>query len=227
MKKIIRLTESELISVVKKIIKENEEEWISSMEDIEGESDFSKIEIEAIKKTRDITEKLPEKEKNLLKKYIEDNGFNKFNDLVSKVSKKNKIEFSEAWKPTEDEATYRARRKKENEEDDALIKKILEEDVITSLLYKFSNIAGLAFVPLMYLNFGIAIGVGAAAAISRLFVADKLIKSHQPVAKKRKEEEIERQRKLKQKEEEETKQKELQKESRIINSIRKKIKRYE
>lgn len=45
MKRTIRLTESELINLVKRIIKEDENEWIDSASDMEGESDFSKIEV--------------------------------------------------------------------------------------------------------------------------------------------------------------------------------------
>lgn len=44
MKKIIRLTESDLARIVKRVIKENEEDWISQSEDLEGESDFSQME---------------------------------------------------------------------------------------------------------------------------------------------------------------------------------------
>lgn len=43
MKKIIRLTESDLTRIIKRVIKENEEEWIAQSQDIEGESDFSKM----------------------------------------------------------------------------------------------------------------------------------------------------------------------------------------
>jgi|688.fasta_scaffold228274_4 hypothetical protein len=44
MKKIIRLTESDLTRIIKRVIKENEEEWISQSEDMEMDSDFSKME---------------------------------------------------------------------------------------------------------------------------------------------------------------------------------------
>jgi len=44
MKKIIRLTESDLTRIVRRIVKENEEEWISQSEDMEMDSDFSKME---------------------------------------------------------------------------------------------------------------------------------------------------------------------------------------
>lgn len=48
MKKIIRLTESELAGLIKRIIKENEEEWVDMSQDVEAESDFSKMDLESI-----------------------------------------------------------------------------------------------------------------------------------------------------------------------------------
>ena len=45
MKKIIRLTESDLRKIFRLAIKENEDDWISQSQDIEGESDFKKIEV--------------------------------------------------------------------------------------------------------------------------------------------------------------------------------------
>jgi hypothetical protein len=44
MKKIVRLTESDLARIVRRVIRENEEEWIDQSMDMEGESDFSKME---------------------------------------------------------------------------------------------------------------------------------------------------------------------------------------
>ena len=46
MKKIVRLTESDLTRIVRRVIRENEEEWIDQAKDIEGDSDFSKIKLE-------------------------------------------------------------------------------------------------------------------------------------------------------------------------------------
>ena len=45
MKKTIRLTESELINLVKRIIKEDEEQWSSDSQEMEGEADFNKLEV--------------------------------------------------------------------------------------------------------------------------------------------------------------------------------------
>ncbi len=43
MKRIVRLTESDLQRIVRRVIKENEEEWVNQSQEMEGESDFSKM----------------------------------------------------------------------------------------------------------------------------------------------------------------------------------------
>ena len=46
MKKVIRLTENELINLVKRIIKEDEDQWVADSKEMEDETDFSKMEIQ-------------------------------------------------------------------------------------------------------------------------------------------------------------------------------------
>lgn len=46
MKKILRLNESELVNLVKRIIKEDEDQWVADSQEIEGESDFSRMDIQ-------------------------------------------------------------------------------------------------------------------------------------------------------------------------------------
>ena len=45
MKKIIRLTETDLYRIVKRVIKENEENWIEDSDEIENEIDLNKIKV--------------------------------------------------------------------------------------------------------------------------------------------------------------------------------------
>jgi hypothetical protein len=45
MKRVIRLTENELINLVKNIIKEDEEQWVADSREMEDETDFSKMDV--------------------------------------------------------------------------------------------------------------------------------------------------------------------------------------
>jgi hypothetical protein len=213
MKKIIRLTESELISVVKKIIKENEEEWISSMEDIEGESDFSKMESKIINTSKKITKDLPKEKKDILKTFIEKRGIDEFNKLVTDVFKKQKNEVTENENWSDQEKllgfTYGD---KEKLEDYEIARQVIEDDVLTSILYNLGYVASFLALPTAFISVGVAAGLGLFSIATRLLAANTA--KNRIIAKNKERREKE-------------KQKELQKESRIINSIRKKIKRYE
>ena len=46
MRKIIKLTENDLARIVRRVIKENEEEWIDQSQDMDDESDFSKMNLD-------------------------------------------------------------------------------------------------------------------------------------------------------------------------------------
>jgi hypothetical protein len=54
MKKIIRLTESDLARLIKRMIKENEQDWIDQSQDMDAESDFSKMELENIEEFQEL-----------------------------------------------------------------------------------------------------------------------------------------------------------------------------
>jgi hypothetical protein len=47
MKKTIRLTESELINLIRRIIKEDEDQWVTDSKEMEDETDFSQMEVPA------------------------------------------------------------------------------------------------------------------------------------------------------------------------------------
>jgi hypothetical protein len=80
MKKIIRLTESDLTRIVRRVIKENEEEWISQSEDMESDADFSKMELE--QSSKEATEQLSPEEQDMLRDFIESNGIESLQSIV-------------------------------------------------------------------------------------------------------------------------------------------------
>jgi len=56
MKKIIRLTESDLARIVRRVIKENEEDWIEQSQDMETESDYGKMDLESIPEFQELVD---------------------------------------------------------------------------------------------------------------------------------------------------------------------------
>ena len=50
MKRVIKLTESDLTNLIRRIIKENEKEWVDNSMEIEDEADLDKLEKEDIRK---------------------------------------------------------------------------------------------------------------------------------------------------------------------------------
>jgi hypothetical protein len=80
MKKIIRLTESDLARIIRRIVKENEEEWISQSEDMESDVDFSKMEIE--QSSKEATEQLSPEEQDMLRDFIESNGIESLQSMI-------------------------------------------------------------------------------------------------------------------------------------------------
>lgn len=90
MKKIIKITESDLKKIVLRVIYENEEEWIDNSSDME-DLDFSKIKIEKriFNNAKNAVEELDEKDKEILKSFIKSNGSKKLVSMVkSEISDK-------------------------------------------------------------------------------------------------------------------------------------------
>ncbi len=146
MKKIIRLTESDLARIVRRVIKENEEEWISQSEDMESDIDFKKIEIE--KRSKEATKRLSSDEKDILKDFIESEGIEALQDMIK--------DSLEGVLTEEDE--------EEMSDNEYKIRSILDK-IIT-----YSSVgAGLAIVPAaMFISGGIAaaLGIYALAAVT-------------------------------------------------------------
>ena len=101
MKRTIRLTESELIDLVKKIIKEDEEQWMSDAQDMEGESDFSKMDLDTAKEELENT--ISPSEMNFLSDLMKHTDKNKLKDmLMDVVSQMNNDENEEMMYEDED-----------------------------------------------------------------------------------------------------------------------------
>jgi hypothetical protein len=80
MKKIIRLTESDLARIVRRVIKENEEDWIDQANDMESDAEFSKMELE--QSSKEATEQLSPEEQDMLRDFIESNGIESLQSIV-------------------------------------------------------------------------------------------------------------------------------------------------
>jgi hypothetical protein len=80
MGRIIRLTERDLTRIVRRVIRENEEEWIDQSQDMDDESDFSKMELE--QSSKEATEQLSPEEQDMLRDFIESNGIESLQSIV-------------------------------------------------------------------------------------------------------------------------------------------------
>jgi len=81
MRKIIKLTENDLARIVRRVIKENEEEWIDQSQDMDDESDFSKMELE--QSSKEATEQLSPEEQDMLRDFIKSNGIESLQSIVT------------------------------------------------------------------------------------------------------------------------------------------------
>ena len=146
MKKIIRLTESDLARIVKRVIKENEEEWISQSEDMESDAEFSKMELE--QSSKEATEQLSDEEQDMLRDFIESNGIESLQSIV-KDSLKSVVTEQDEEEMSDTEYEIR--------------------NIIDKIISYSSVGAGLAIIPAaMFISGGIAaaLGVYSLAAIT-------------------------------------------------------------
>ncbi len=86
MKRTIRLTESELINLVKRIIKEDEEQFIANSQEMEGESDFSKMDLETAKE--ELKDTISHSEMRFLSDLMKRKGKDELEDMLMNVVSK-------------------------------------------------------------------------------------------------------------------------------------------
>ena len=97
MKRTIRLTESELINLVKRIIREDEEQWTADSQEMEGESDFSKMDLETAKE--ELKDTISPSEMRFLSDLMRREGKDELKDMLintlSQIEGDNEDDFEE------------------------------------------------------------------------------------------------------------------------------------
>jgi hypothetical protein len=156
MKRIIRLTENDLARIVRRIIKENEEDWIASSEDMDFESDYSKIELEKkiFEDAEDATNSLSEEEMEILYDFLSTVDAEDFLGLV-----KDEIKNLGMGAITEDE-----------KEDSGMSDEEYQvRTIIDKVIRKTSGIAALGILPAaMFIGGGVAVALGVTAMATML-----------------------------------------------------------
>jgi len=156
MKKIIRLTENDLARIVRRVIKENEEEWIDQSQDMEGESDFSRMELEkkALKQAEKAVNILSDDEKDFLTTYLNSVDASDFQDLVI-----DEIENMGVGAITEEEKDDLGM-----SEDEYQVRKIIDK-----VIRRVTVISILSVVPAaMFISGGVAVALGVTSLATML-----------------------------------------------------------
>jgi hypothetical protein len=167
MKKTIRLTESELINLVRKIIKEDEDQWVADSQEMEDESDFSKMDLERAKE--ELKNTISPSEMRFLRDLVKYEGEDEVKDMLMNVlsQMEDKDETIDADYEEVDEMLYEDF---ENEygmsEDEMKLRRILDKIVQNTTL-----LSALGVVPAMMF-----VGGGAALALGIVAIAGVTLK---------------------------------------------------
>lgn len=156
MKKIIRLTENDLSRIVRRVIKENEEDWISSSSEMDLESDYSKVELEkmALEQAEDSTNSLSKEEMEILNNFINSVSPEEFTELIE-----DEINNLGLGPITEDEKEDLGMSDEEYQ----------VRTIIDKVIRGTAAVAGLAIVPAaMFVGAGVAVALGVTAMATML-----------------------------------------------------------
>jgi hypothetical protein len=153
MKRTIRLTESELINLVKRIIKEDEEQWMADSQEMEGESDFTKMDLETAKE--ELQHTISPSEMRFLSDLMKRKGKDELEDMLMDVV--SQMEEEDANYSEVDEMMYEDFEKQYGmSETEMKLRGILDK-----IVQNTSLIAGLGIVPAaMFIGGGAALVAG-------------------------------------------------------------------
>jgi hypothetical protein len=156
MKRIIRLTENDLARIVRRVIKENEEDWIASSEEMDVESDYSKVELEkmVLSQAEDATNSLSEEEMEILNDFLSTVDAEDFLELVE-----DEIKNLGMGSITEDEKEDLGMSDEEYQ----------VRAIIDKVIRGTSGIAALGILPAaMFIGGGVAVALGVTAMATML-----------------------------------------------------------
>lgn len=164
MKKTIRLTERELINLVRRIIKEDEDQWVADSQEMEGDTDFSKMDLEKAKEELKYT--ISPSEMRFLKNLVKFEGQDEVKDMLmnvlSQIEDENEEQTVDIDYEEVDEMLYEDFENKYGmSEDEMKLRGILDKIIQNTTL-----IAAFGIVPAaMFIGGGAALAAGIVALV--------------------------------------------------------------
>jgi hypothetical protein len=162
MKNIVKLTESELINLVRRIIKEDEDQWMADSQEMEGETDFSKMDLEKAK--RELKYTITPSEMKFLRDLVKYEGQDELKDMLmnvlSQMENEDEDETIDADYEEVDEMLYEDFENKYGMgEDEMKLRGILDKIIQNTTL-----LSALGIVPaMMFVSGGAALALGIVA----------------------------------------------------------------
>lgn len=164
MKKTIRLTESELINLVRRIIKEDEEQWAADSQEMDDESDFSRMDLEKAKEELKYT--ISPSEMKFLRDLVKYEGQDELKDMlmnvISQMEDDNEDETVDVDFEEVDEMIYEDFENKYGmTEDEMKLRRILDKIIQNTTLISLLGVVPAA----MFIGGGAALAAGIVAMV--------------------------------------------------------------